>query len=330
MEGLLMQAVRLSFLIFGFFVCHAAFADTVRIATWNIEHLRAQNQVGAVKRDNADFARLAELASELDADIIALQEVDGPEAAARVFDDNTYNFFFSDRDDKQRTGFAVRNDIPVISDLDFVELSIGDSVRRGTDITVEIDGQPLRLLSVHLKSGCFDRPLNSSSSSCQKLAQQVPLMESWIDDRTIEGVPFIVLGDYNRRFDAPGDEFFPDIDDAAPPGLDLVRVTDGRTSECLDGRFPLYIDHIILDEQTAPFVVPASFRQVLITQNDMDEFALSDHCAISVDLALTGVPVDDPAVRAEELFNEIRFLVNQTNQKVEELAELVPQLKDDS
>lgn len=325
-----MQAVRWIFLLTGLVMAGIADAGTVRIATWNIEHLRAENQQGAVKRDDADYVKLAELAAELDADIIALQEVDGPEAAARVFDDSEYNFFFSDRNNTQRTGFAVRNDITVTSDLDFIELSIDDTLRRGTDITVDIDGQPLRLLSVHLKSGCFDRPLSSSSNACEKLERQVPLLESWIDDRTIEGIPFVVLGDYNRRFDTPGDDFFPDIDDAAPPGLDLVRVTDGRTSDCLDGRFPLYIDHIVLDEQSAPFVVPASFRQVLITQDDMDEFALSDHCPISVDLALAGVPVDDPAVRAEELFNEIRALVNQTNEKVEELAELVPQLKEDS
>ena len=135
------------------------------------------------------------------------------------------------------------------------------------------------------------------------------------------------LGDFNRRFDAPGDTFYPDIDDQAPQGLDLIRVTDGRESECLDGRFPLYIDHIILDEQAAPLVVPGSFKQVNITQNDANQFALSDHCPISVDLALTSTPVDDPSARAEVLFNEIRALVNETNAKIEELAELIPELK---
>ena len=188
-----MKNFRVLWVLVLVLTCISAPAETVRIATWNIEHLRAQNQVGAVKRDDQDFAKLASLAQSLDADIIALQEVDGEAAARRVFDDGVYNFHFSDRNDRQRTGFAVRKTINVTSDLDYTDLSIGDSVRRGTDITVEIDGQALRLLSVHLKSGCFDRPLTTNSNACNKLEQQLPILERWIDERTIDGIPFIVF-----------------------------------------------------------------------------------------------------------------------------------------
>lgn len=71
-----------------------ALAETIKFTTWNIEHLRAENNTGNVRRDDDDFAALARYAANLDADVIALQEVDGPEAAARVFDPNEYDFFF--------------------------------------------------------------------------------------------------------------------------------------------------------------------------------------------------------------------------------------------
>jgi endonuclease/exonuclease/phosphatase family metal-dependent hydrolase len=313
-------------------LCLAAFpclsyAEVIKVATWNIEHLRAENNIGAVKRTDADYEALAVLAEELDADIVALQEVDGPEAAARVFDPTEYNFFFSDRNDVQRTGFAVRRTIEVVADEDFVELSLDGSVRRGTDITVKIGDQHLRLLSLHLKSRCFHDPLDTDNRHCRKLAAQLPVLESWIDARTQENVPFIVLGDFNRRFDAAGDEFFPEIDDGAPAPLDLVRAVEGQESDCLGGRFPIYIDHIVLDEQAAVFMVDGSFEQIQITEADEEIFALSDHCPIAVQLSLRATTDSTPAETAERLFKEIRALVKETNEKVEQLHALIPELK---
>lgn len=305
-----------------------ASADIVKVATWNIEHLRAENNVGAVKRSEADYEALAVLAAELDADIVALQEVDGPAAAARVFPSSEYDFFFSDRHNVQRTGFAVRKDIEVIADDDFLALALDGSVRRGTDITVKIGDQPLRLLSVHLKSRCFDDPLDTDNRHCGKLAAQLPILEDWIDERTEEDIPFIVLGDFNRRFDVPGEGFYAEIDDADPPPLDLVRAIEGVESECLGGRFPLYIDHIILDEQAAPMMIAGSFEQIQITEADEEQFALSDHCPIAVRLNVVSAGGPTPEEEAEELFNAIRELVGETQAKVEQLHELIPALKE--
>ena len=302
-------------------------AEVIKVASWNIEHLRAENNVGAVKRTDEDFEALAVLAAQLDADIVALQEVDGPEAAARVFDPRAYNFFFSDRNDVQRTGFAVRKTIEVVADEDFVELSLDGSVRRGTDITVKVGDQRLRLLAVHLKSRCFDAPLDTDNRHCRKLAAQLPVLEGWIDARTQEGMPFIVLGDFNRRFDAAGYAFFPEIDDGTPPPLDLVRAVEGEESECLGGRFPLYIDHIVLDEQAAALMVDGTFEQIQITEEDEQRFALSDHCPIAIRLNLMPSSGPTPEEKAEQLFNEIRALVRETNEKVEQLHELIPVLK---
>lgn len=290
-----MHAVVKKLLIAALFVtvaAGAARAETIRIATWNIEHLRAQDGTGHVKRDAEDYEALQRYAAELNADVVALQEVEGPDAAARIFSPDQYSFFFSSRNNVQNTGFAVRKTLQVTQNPDFEALSLDDSVRRGTDITVQIGETQVRMLSIHLKSGCFqdglfvDRGGNISGSgnACGKLAQQVPVLEEWIDARASEGMPFVVLGDWNRRFDSAGDVFFPEIDDMDPANADLTRVTEGRRSECLNGRFPLYIDHIVFDVQAFKLAIPTSFVQIEYTDDDMDELRLSDHCPIGVTL----------------------------------------------
>ena len=259
----------------------------LKIATWNIEHLRAEENQGDVKRSQADYERLAEYAQELDADIIALQEVDGEEAAQRVFSPDEYDFFFSSRQNPQLTGFAVRNNINATQNPDFTELGLDGSLRYGTDISVSHNGQDLRLLSIHLKSFCFDDPLDTNNRDCRKLNEQVDVLESWIDARATEDIPFIVLGDFNRRFDAPRDDFWPEIDDSSPANADLSRATEGHTSQCWNGRYPEYIDHIVLDKLAAEWQIEGSFAQLLFSAEDgRYEDKLSDHCPISIELDL--------------------------------------------
>ncbi|SDB58619.1 endonuclease/exonuclease/phosphatase family protein [Bauldia litoralis] len=274
------------------FICiatSAAYAEPIRIATWNIEHLRAEENIGSVPRLAADFVRLGMYADRLGADIVALQEVDGPEAAARVFPEREYDFFFSGRNNVQRTGFAVRKSLEVVQNPDIVDLGLDGNLRYGVDITVNVDGTPLRLLAVHLKSFCFQHPLSSGgSNNCQRLKQQIPVLEDWIDARAIEGVPFAVLGDFNRRFEIDEnlpseDSFWQDIDDGKPKGLDLSRVTAGRTSECWGGRHPDFIDHIVLDQIAVGWVSSGSFEQLVYDEADEQfDSVLSDHCPISV------------------------------------------------
>jgi hypothetical protein len=64
---------------------------------------------------------------------------------------------------------------------------------------------------VHLKSGCFDQA--HSGSACSTLFEQVPVLETWIDQPAGEDVPFIVLGDFNRRFNLPGEPIWAELDD---------------------------------------------------------------------------------------------------------------------
>lgn len=150
----------------------AASAAQIKVATWNIEHLRAEANSGPNPRTDDDYQRLADYAELLNADVIALQEVDGEAAALRIFDPDDYMLFFSRRNDPMLTGFAVRRGIDVLQNPDVVALDVSGqgNLRYGTDITITVNGREIRLLSIHLKSFCSQDFLDSSPGACMTLS----------------------------------------------------------------------------------------------------------------------------------------------------------------
>ena len=89
------------------------------------------------RRNDADFARLRDYALRLDADVVALQEVDGRLAAARVFDATRYDFHFTNETDVQGVGFAIRKTLRWRANNDLVALGLRENLRRGADIAIE-------------------------------------------------------------------------------------------------------------------------------------------------------------------------------------------------
>ena len=264
-----------------------AVADELKLATWNIQFLKDGINEGPNPRDQVDFDRLASYADILDADIIAFQEVKNTAAAAKVFDASKYQIFVSTRNSVQRTGFAVRQGISVTHNPDFDALNVTGFLRHGTDLTIHVGGTDLRLLSVHMKSGCFDDPLfedpvSTLSDACQKLNQQVPVLEAWIDQRATDGMPFIISGDFNRRFDADTDDFWPVIDDGKPHNADVYRPTLRQEPLCWNRDFDLFIDHFVFDKQSTRWIQPFTFVQIVYQEDDTLKMKLSDHCPIAV------------------------------------------------
>jgi endonuclease/exonuclease/phosphatase family metal-dependent hydrolase len=266
------------------------------VATWNVEWLDQTLDDGRVKRTQVDYDRLAAYARRLDVDVIALQEVDGPRAAARIFDRDEYAFYFEPGTHPQKTGFAVRKTIPITEMTSYEALKLGrHGLRAGAVISINIGGYSLQFMNVHMKSGCFDKPLPEPSAtpdgSCGTLAAQLFLLEAWVDEQADLGVPTIVLGDFNRRLGKPGDAFWAEIDDGNPPAADLVAATEGHRSRCWDGKYPDYIDHIVFDQNSYKWYVPESFSQLIFDDaDDPFEDVLSDHCPIGVVLTPPAIP----------------------------------------
>lgn len=253
----------------------------VRLATWNLKWLDEDVGGGAEKRAPADYQRLAHYAARLRADVVAVQEVESDRAVHRVFPESDYRAFLSLHGAPQRTGFVVRRELEVTRHPDLLALNVGH-LRTGTDITITIGKERLRLLSVHLKSGCYSGPL-SRSKACRKLARQVPPLESWIDEREKAQEGFVVLGDFNRRFfESPLDEVWRDLDDGVPSSLALWSPTKERAAACHPKR-PWFIDHLVFNQSARAFLMDRSFVEHLYDADDRN-FALSDHCPLSVDL----------------------------------------------
>ncbi|MEM1349803.1 MAG: endonuclease/exonuclease/phosphatase family protein, partial [Myxococcota bacterium] len=246
---------------------------------------------GPTPRTESDYAALRSYAEQLDADVVALQEIDGPEAARRVFDPKVYDFHFSSRAHTQLVGFAYKKTLRVTHNPDLVALARVNSerLRYGVDLTVHTKGHSMRLLAVHLKSGCFESPLDGPyrdrerPDACKKLKRQVPVLERWIEARAKEEVPFAVLGDFNRRF-AKQDEVWRRLNDKEAHGVGLHTETMHHRSECMQGRYPRYIDHLVFDDRAWAKVDPKSFAQLVFRNEDERKYGrrLSDHCPVSM------------------------------------------------
>ena len=268
-----------------------ATALELRVAAWNLEHLDDANDAGCVGRADSDYAALAERIDALGADVIAFQEVENAAAARRVFDAERWSVEVSSRPSTGygfacrgrpegrlghlATGIAVREGLEYTRNADVSALAAGSRFRRwGTDVTVERDGQSLRVLSVHLKSGCWGANQDdnaSAASSCATLREQVEEIVAWIADRCSEGQAFVVAGDFNRRLAIPDDWAWALLTEDAP---ERSLPTAGRISRC-DARYPEFIDHLVFDAHAGLSMALGSFEEG--ERSDPHP----DHCAVS-------------------------------------------------
>ncbi len=244
-------------------------------------------------RSREDFDALARYARQLDADVIALQEVDGVAAARLVF--RGYAFCLTERNAVQNNGFAIRPGLPFRCNADDRDLSLRDTVRRGAWLTLFPDTpQAVHLLSVHLKSGCARKPLAGSDRACRTLLRQVEPLENWIDARAAAGEAFAVLGDFNRDLlreppatttdDISMASLWPTIDDGTPAGADLANAAEGEQFfNCSPQQaFSGYIDYIVLGKLLAERKVAGSFERLTYSALDAARRTLSDHCPVAI------------------------------------------------
>jgi endonuclease/exonuclease/phosphatase family metal-dependent hydrolase len=265
------------------FLSTLASAAELKLATWNLEWLttRERNLPQDVRPKQAeDIELLQRYAADLNADVIGIQEVDGAAIAARVFPTDQYSIHMSHDHVVQRVGIVVRRGIHYDVHPDVTDLDLRGDLRSGVDITLQLQ-PPLRVLAVHLKTGCFDARLSGRKNrSCAELREQLPSLVDWIRARHAEGIAFAILGDFNRHMDGR-DQFWRTLSEAAP----LTRTTEGRSSPCWGGE--AFIDHVVLGDAARDWVEPNSLRVLTYRETGAEwKQRLSDHCPVSVRLRL--------------------------------------------
>lgn len=266
-----------------------------RVASWNMEHLAAENGLGCAPRDDEGYARITQIIETVNADIWLLQEIENEAALARVFDPDQWTFHIESRpagrpddyplcrgrDDDTRlsmqsTAIAVRNNIEheALPALQALDVEGNDRLRWGVAITLP-GFIPTDIMSVHLKSGCFS---GSQASDCPVLFDQVSVLESWIDERSAAGRGVIVGGDFNRRLEVEGDMVWLDLNDGDPAPLRIAGA--GIGPQC-NPRYREFIDFIVFNDSTGRYKVDGSFFETTFSGPREDH--PSDHCPIAVE-----------------------------------------------
>jgi exonuclease III len=253
----------------------------LRLVSWNLEWLADEPNHGTNKRALSDYAALAGYAQSVNPDIAVLQEVASERAVSRVFDTSKYRVYVTRETGVQRVALVWKPWVRLRVVDEVEELGLG-RLRESPDALVEAGGLTFRLLGVHLKSGCFeDRSRNRDA--CSALAQQIPVLEQWMQARHAAGEAFVVAGDFNRRFNSR-DSVWLDLDDGDPAGFDIDAPTLNLSAACRDGRYRDFIDHIVVSSSLSPRFTRRDFTQW--NYRAWDPPRLSDHCPIGIDFKL--------------------------------------------
>lgn len=157
------------------------------------------------------------LAKQVNADVIAFQEVSSVQAVREVLPDGGRDYevcgFTSHK--VQRLAFAWRRSVAtavggceVYSPLALPERPAKEQPRPGLSVTLRIGGKVTRFMTVHLKSSCVSPleggggtrgQLASDDKACLVLQAQLQPLEAWLQERS-QGVDAVVmLGDFNRN-----------------------------------------------------------------------------------------------------------------------------------
>lgn len=132
-----------------------------------------------------------------------------------------------------------------------------------------------------------------------------------------------MLGDFNRRLNETGDEFWFEIDDAMPPNADLTNSTAPFISQCWESQYPSFIDHIVSDRLASQWLVRDSFEQILFTETIDQQDKLSDHCPIAVSFDIPAVDAPEPTL--SETQGQILERIEAIKRELRALRELIRQ-----
>ena len=211
-----------------------------------------------------------------------------PEAARRLFPENEWTLAFSTRysprnDRDIYTALAIAKDVGELVRRDQIPLSVSGKNREGTAALIDLGSTQVWAASVHLKSGCRDDDLDySGRDACDTLAEQIPILESWIDDRLDDGI--LVGGDFNRtlmRERGGDDPVWLDLSDGRPEPV--LSFPFAPTVDCPEGRFgdrTWPVEFILTNVDWARASEPGPYVQ------SMGGRTLSDHCPVMVEFEL--------------------------------------------
>lgn len=187
--------------------------DIGRLPPCNVwEHQRQALPVD-LAADALRRERLQMALRDLNADVIAFQEVSGKAAIQQLLGAD-YEVCSYAGHKVQRLAFAWRRQLGsgqcvVHWPLSLPQRAEAEQVRPGLALTLDLEGKQWRFLTVHLKSSCVS-PLDSGppagrgqlegdDPNCQSLEAQVAPLEAWVEQAAQGADALVWLGDFNRN-----------------------------------------------------------------------------------------------------------------------------------
>lgn len=265
-----------------------------------------------IKRSAIDYDALQQLFMTYSPDILAFQEVDSADALYRVIDKQQYKIYLSDRShhpqdsfkiNNQYTGFAIKrnmivNDLSDLSQLSSPAIASGitmpfkNKLRYGSIVEIIINQQSIRVLNLHLKSGCFTEQQLSKqkSKACITLAQQLTLIKQWVKDQQRLSQTFIIVGDLNHQI-INDQQFINKITNNSTKIKLLSALVDANCTVKLATKKPRYrtyrklIDHLL----TTSNINAISQYQIQYNKQQLLQFILSDHCPLLFTLSIKSI-----------------------------------------
>lgn len=271
--------------------------ETIRLGTFNIWWLDDDY----AERNEVDYAVIAELIEELDADVLALQEIDG-EGAMELLGhhglDTRYRWEVANEGWSVRTVLLYDSDVVELSDERelvptddaFRSVMMGRARVRGTDFELVVG-------SVHLASN-YD-PSNAHLRQLEAQGLHDYILRDIEDEYGEAGRYFSFAGDYNDTFEAIDDEY-PSLEPLLEDP-ELVFATQNTEDFTLIG-WESKIDHILLSDDLAGLWTgredPVEGCQVFA--HELHEYYgayeggfrgqqnISDHRPVYIDIAVPG------------------------------------------
>ncbi len=287
--------------------------QTIRIGTWNIEHFGQRDKFqdrpdSPPNRTPEQIEGVAEFLAGMDVDVLALQEIGGPEPLQNLLEhlDADYRFCLG------TTGLygETRISVGFLWNSSRVELvqceEMADFPRKVGDLSVfhrkpvnavfrviagGAKGMDFRAITVHLKASRGTKNENKRKAEVTVLRDYITrLLASAGEDQDI-----VVLGDFNHTYGAPAHEVF------AADGF--VEYATGFSSDAPSPTIVWFdepIDHIALTDGIRMDLIEGSYRrhnqQGEYTPEAKDQITeiekawrvnYSDHYPVTVDLDAT-------------------------------------------
>ena len=262
--------------------------STLRIGTWNLEHLGFRKPA----REDSDFARIGAVIRELGVDVLAVQEIGGPAPLAKLCREigpsysyvlGTTGGFYNDPG-RISVGFVWNDDrVEMVQAADLLELPrrvdklpIFHRIPVSAVFRSRDGGLDFRAIAVHFKAG-------RGASNEQKRTAEVNTLGGYITELlqgATEDRDIVVLGDFNHTYDAPAHEAF-----MRHGVVSYLRPAALRPTIV---HFPEPIDHIAL----GPGLLPERIGGSLTVHGDAAEAdaaswreTCSDHIPVTLDLS---------------------------------------------